>query len=89
MFIQEIYRDGDEVKIVINLNLGTEVDVVEFLECFNTEQEAELYTRHLREELEKAREEIAVNPAYWLSGHKLDRVKRMMSRWNIKKQEWV
>jgi len=86
--IQRIYREDKAVRINIDSKLGTCKPIFPFSFVFNSQEEAELFVRYIKEEIERWKHDIAQSPTPYLKPYEISQLKRELSTWNIKKEIW-
>lgn len=88
-FIYEITRDDTTVKITINSNLGTCKPYYPFAFNCNTQENAELLKNHFEKTFEDFLKYIAKNPAEFIWGEDLSKVKKYLNEnWNSRENCW-
>ena len=87
--IEDIYRKDTTVCIDINTNLGTCKPIYVCGWKCSTQEEAELLARHLRVELRKSKKKIARDAILFLNSYETSDLKRKLSKWSLRKDEWI
>lgn len=82
------YRKDKNVWIAIDSGLGTCAPTYCFGYPCDTQEEAELLTRHMDRELTKYQAKIAKDPIMWLQSEEISALKRKLQDWHGGKHCW-
>lgn len=86
--IYSITRENTVVTIRIDSKLGTCKPIYPM--CFDTgdQETAELLKRHFEAELKKYAHQIAVKPLCYLTGKETSELKRSLTNWSTRTNDW-
>ena len=87
--LKYFYRDDCIVWMKVNSNLETRNSIYYFGFTCDNQEEAELLSKHLNNELDKWKKEMARNCTDWLECEEISSLKRGLQHWHVGKHCWM